>query len=398
VNLPKQSELDLKFLSEMSLVFSSHLQFDRLLAAILERVSGLIGAERGFLLLWDEGGKLGIKATHGWEELKKESFHISLNIAHQVVEKGESVYIPDVFLDKRFGLKAKKGEIDFCSVLCLPLKGKKEELIGSLYVERKSGGKGFSEQDLSLLKGLAEQAAIAIENALHFDSATVDRLTGLFLRSYFQETLEAEFRRAQRYSTNLSLIILTVDGLKDPSKVQDSIFSEIGKLLTLNKRTCDVAARYGKEEFAIILPETDLNGALAIAERFRKKVEEHSFPTPQGPLKLTISQGVVSYPESKVKVKEDLLQQAEKALYSAKHEGGNRVCLSEEASEREVEMRKGPLWEISPISMEERELLALYRYTQILNSTLDLELLLNKVMEIVIEFMGVERGALLLLD
>ena len=158
--------------------------------------------------------------------------------------------------------------------------------------------------------------------------ATTDGLTGIYNRRYFEETLEKELRRAKRFNHPVSLIILDIDYFKKFNdsyghQTGDQVLKTVAEMTKSNARDSDIVARYGGEEFVAILPETDLDGAMVLAERLRWAVENYSFVFDGNQLKITISIGV-AYSESIDKI--TLVKNADAALYKAKESGRNKVC------------------------------------------------------------------------
>src|SRR3989338_2137214 len=164
-----------------------------------------------------------------------------------------------------------------------------------------------------------------------------DGLTGLFNHRHFHSMAEIEFEGARRYDTNLSILIIDVDNFKyyndkhgHPSG--DKVLKTLGSLTHKNTRSSDVACRYGGEEFAVLLPQTDKNHAVIAAEKIRHIIQSHEFPyektQPLGDV--TVSIGVASYPTDAKGIKKvnELIEKADKALYKAKNEGRNKVCAS----------------------------------------------------------------------
>ncbi|MEW6189074.1 MAG: GGDEF domain-containing protein [Actinomycetota bacterium] len=160
-----------------------------------------------------------------------------------------------------------------------------------------------------------------------------DGLTEVFNHRYFYEHLEKEMERAERYNRPLSLIMMDIDYFKDYNDVcghkrGDDVLKQMAKMLIETTRKFDVVARYGGDEFTIILPETDKTEALNIAERIRRDVEQYAFSFDDSPEKryLTMSLGIATYPYDAGNV-DELVDGADRALYKAKKRGRNRVCL-----------------------------------------------------------------------
>jgi two-component system cell cycle response regulator len=196
---------------------------------------------------------------------------------------------------------------------------------------RKAGAlSSGAQRELAML---ALQAAEALVRARLYEQAeklaTTDGLTGLVNRRSFNEQLEQRLREATRYDRPLSLLLLDIDHFKKVNDTHghpagDAVLRGVAKLAQKAARDTDVAARYGGEELALILPETDARGAMVIAERLRKLVETTAHASELGPLKVTVSIGV-STTGQRAKAPADLLEQADRALYRAKHAGRNRV-------------------------------------------------------------------------
>jgi diguanylate cyclase (GGDEF)-like protein len=191
---------------------------------------------------------------------------------------------------------------------------------------------GFSPDATALAEWLASQAAIALENArLHHvvrRQAFTDELTGLVNRRRFVEALDAEISRASRLGATLSVLFADLDDFKRINDrfghpAGDEALRTFADLLRSQLRTIDTAARLGGEEFAILLPGTDLDGAFAVGERIREHLAERSVLRESvGGAGLTVSIGVVEHHSGS---HDDVLRRADAALYRAKEQGKNRV-------------------------------------------------------------------------
>jgi diguanylate cyclase (GGDEF)-like protein len=172
-----------------------------------------------------------------------------------------------------------------------------------------------------------------IEAAYHdeiYRMTTVDGLTQVFNRRYFEDAIERELSRARRYTRPLSLILLDIDYFKKINDTfghlaGDHVLKDVALTLRAKTRKEDVFARYGGEEFAILLPELDLKGALQLAEKARRLIEKHVFSFDGEIIPVTISAGVAMM----VKKNEDaaeLIRRADEKLYEAKSAGRNRIA------------------------------------------------------------------------
>ncbi|WP_035053231.1 sensor domain-containing diguanylate cyclase [Andreprevotia chitinilytica] len=171
--------------------------------------------------------------------------------------------------------------------------------------------------------------------------ATTDSLSGLFNRAHFMETANQELGRAQRYRRPLSLLMVDIDFFKRINDtyghdVGDKAIQALARICKATLRDVDLVARMGGEEFAALLPETNLIDAVSVAERLRIAIEAHSITTDEGQeVRFTSSIGVTELREDDPLV-DDLLKRADKALYYSKHHGRNQVSVAEAITDEET--------------------------------------------------------------
>lgn len=163
--------------------------------------------------------------------------------------------------------------------------------------------------------------------------ALTDGLSGLLNRRAFHERLKSEYERFLRYGSHLSLIVADFDNLKNVNDnyghpLGDEVIKKIGDIFRETSRDSDVLARYGGDEFVIVLPETNAKNAYYTAERIRKKIEQYPFKAGDIQFHCTISMGVATTPNKGINSSQDLLESADRALYEAKRFGRNRVTLA----------------------------------------------------------------------
>jgi len=163
--------------------------------------------------------------------------------------------------------------------------------------------------------------------------SSTDRLTGLYNRGHWEEALRAAYARHQRYGTMSSLVMFDIDHFKRINDTYghpagDKVLEQIAELIREHVRDSDVAGRYGGEEFAVVLSDTDKAGARMFAERLRKAVEEMDVIYGDKVIRLTISLGVADLSKPSI-THADLISWADQALYTSKKSGRNRVTVSE---------------------------------------------------------------------
>lgn len=328
---------ELNFYEEVSKTLTSSLGLNDILSKIMKKTKEMTKAEVWSILLVDEEtGELVFEKTVGKKAKEIQKFRLKMGegIAGWVAQEGIPVVVPDVSKDERFF-----GKIDEAihfktkSLMCVPIKSK-DQVIGVLEVVNKTTGEPFTKEDLELLMRLVDQTAIAIERASLYQKmaelAITDDLTKLFNTRYLNRTIETEVQRSSRYNTSVSLIFMDIDYFKLVNDhhghlIGSKLLVELGQLLIKNLRSIDIVARYGGDEFVIVLPQTPPKAAVQIAERIRKIVEQNVFLKKEGySLKITASFGVASYPES-AKSKEELLRLADEAMYKVKYQTRNAV-------------------------------------------------------------------------
>jgi diguanylate cyclase (GGDEF)-like protein len=211
------------------------------------------------------------------------------------------------------------------------------EYLGVLSIARRR--RRFSHEEEELLQYLAGQAVVSIENATLHETverqAVTDELTGLANLRAFHSILEREIERSRRFNAPLALVMLDLDHFKQINDEHghqqgDEVLALVADVLRDFSRDIDAPARYGGEELAVILPQTDSEGAAQLAERMREAVERLEVPRVDGggSLRLHASFGVAAVPESAVD-RDGLIAAADAALYRAKRAGRNRVERAE---------------------------------------------------------------------
>ena len=323
--------LQLSTLYEVGKAISSELDFRKLQNMILEIVVKVVKAEKGSLMLLDDAEKsltIGVAVGLSEEITRDTRLEIGESVAGWVVKNRRPLFAGNVETDPTFQ-SIKKKNIRTGTMMCVPLTAK-DKILGTLNISR-SEPDSFSEKDFELFVNLANQAAIAIDNARLYRYAVTDEMTRLYNHRYFQQRLDEEIQRADRYENHVSLIILDVDHFKRFNDTfghpeGDRALKAVARLIEKNVREIDIPARYGGEEFVVICPEKNGEGSLIPAERIRTAIESFDFRINGEPVSLTVSLGVSCYPDA-AKSKADLIQKADFALYYSKQHGRNQATL-----------------------------------------------------------------------
>jgi diguanylate cyclase (GGDEF)-like protein len=230
---------------------------------------------------------------------------------------------------------ARRPRYHTSSFVAVPILGARD-VLGAICMTDRRGDQAFARADVAALRMFAAGAALALERERALDSAeayahaaAVDPVTGVFNRRYFQVRLDEELQRSHRHQIPLALAMIDVDDFKRVNDSHghlagDTILRDVGEILRRSVRVFDVCARFGGEEFVIIMPGSSSENALRIAERIRERIETYR-PAERvlATTRVTVSVGLaVSSPEATVS---QLLERADQALYAAKRAGKNCI-------------------------------------------------------------------------
>ena len=325
---------EIEFFEDVGKTLTSSLELNKILVAVMRKTKEIIGAEAWSVLVVDETTGDLVFERADTKKVEKYRLKPGEGIAGWVAQEGIPVIVPDVSLDKRFCSRMdKQTHFKTRSLMCVPIKSQ-GRVIGVLEVVNKTTGEPFTKDDLNLLMRLVDQAALTIERTTLYQKmaelVVTDDLTKLFNTRYLNRTIETEIQRSNRYKTSISLIFIDIDYFKNINDqhghlIGSKLLVEMGQLIIKGLRGIDIVARYGGDEFVVVLPQTPPKAAVQIAERIRKSVEHNTFLKKEGyALKMTASFGVASYPES-AKTKEDLIRLADEAMYRVKNTTRNGV-------------------------------------------------------------------------
>lgn len=323
-------------------IFST-LETKDLLFLIVQKISEVIPVTRCSIVNVDKDRNTGnVLAT--FEDPALDSITLDLDkypeIARSVTDN-DIVYIGDVETDPTLAeVRDKVIGLGIRSIVIMPIRyydGEKS----SLYLRTSSRGNRFSKNDLKLCQVIIDGAAVALKNAHLFNvmreeklllekMVVTDDLTRLYNHKYFVRRLGEEFKRAKRYNSSLSCMMIDLDNFKRINdtyghQAGDRVLKDVAKVLKKSVRETDVIARYGGEEFAVILPHSVREDALRLAERIRSSVRNFRFDCIKEGEMITVSIGVTTYPHPDITDNEGLVRKADNALYKAKEGGKDQV-------------------------------------------------------------------------
>jgi diguanylate cyclase (GGDEF)-like protein len=327
---------EVQVILRLSILSGLEMQLDATLNMLCDFAAEITPYDGALVYFWDEN-----------------TDHVQLRVARglsgihaDVIERGNilnfwsSKYSRPLLVQRGHNLQADSflDELGQSSALVVPM-FVRNRVVGTMQLFSREGA-AFAPDDAQLLWMLS----LVAENLLTREYANegliryafTDYLTGLKTRGYFEQQLELEFKRSERKRAHIALLMIDIDHFKQLNDthghhVGDQVLRDVSAILIKDMREVDTVARYGGEEFVIILPETNGPGALLVAERLRKAVEQAKFfaGSPDRVERLSISIGIATY-DADAQFKRDLIEFADAALYAAKTGGRNRVKLYSE--------------------------------------------------------------------
>lgn len=326
------------------------LSSDEIYHILARRVARALSLSRCSVILAKPGDRVGVVAT-AFDNPAIRNYEINLEAYPEIraaLEHGHPVLVEDLhtsplYEDLRREWAANGTQVPIRSVIALPFTLGKVQA-GVFFLRRMVDEPPLTNEDVEFADSVIKAAVAAIHRAQVIETtkadnarlevlAHTDPLTQVLNRRALTVRLASELERARRYDSVLTLLMVDLDHFKKVNDtyghlVGDEVLREVATLLQNEIRSVDVVARYGGEEFVVVLPETSLVGAMTFAERIREHVAATSFAgSLVDALQLTCSIGVSSYPSTTINTVDDLFARADEALYRAKADGRNRVCL-----------------------------------------------------------------------
>ncbi|MCK4535658.1 MAG: diguanylate cyclase [Desulfuromonadales bacterium] len=313
-----------------------------ILRIIVEKMSDVFDVARCSFVGLNDQGELVVKASNDLDA--GEEIQIDLQKYPEIkkaLETKRPVYVDSIKDDPLMNPVRKEVEgLGYNSIIVVPVI-KKESLIGTFFLRTASVSTGGLGQRVGKLCQLvANMSANALENAILFESlkkaqeyfeemSIRDGLTKLYNHRHFYNRLNHEFSRADRYAAPLSLVFFDIDDFKSINDAHghtdgDIVLKKVGHIIKSVIRQSDVGARYGGDEFVVLLPNTAAEGALEMANRLHAAIREHHFESLNG-AGITISVGVSTFVDKNISSGEQLVSLADEAMYKAKSGGKDDI-------------------------------------------------------------------------
>jgi diguanylate cyclase (GGDEF)-like protein len=294
---------------------------------IVDRASSWIPAPCWAVVSADQSGELTVLADRG---LLPEMGHSVHAIAKWVMKNGQEFATADLRQDAR----VQNPQIG--AVLAFPLSCRGRRVGAIIGIDRGSSSREpkLSAPMLRAVRVLLEPASVALDNAVQLKRAealsVTDDLTQLYNSRFLNQVLRKETKRASRSGRPLSLLFIDLDGFKAINDTHGHLFGsralvEAAAVIRGSARETDMVARFGGDEFALVLPDTGGEGAFAVGERIRDRIAAHVFLAEEAlNVRLTASVGVATLPDVAASA-EELVQAADKAMYAVKDSGKNGI-------------------------------------------------------------------------
>ena len=336
----QRTNRELALINELSQEISARLEPEQVYNAIHRAASQLMPADVFVIALLDElNQKIDlVYISEQGERIPSLKIGITEGLSGHVISSGEALItgnFDQTHKKQVDSISVGDSDRETQSVLAVPMK-RGEKTIGMLSSQSFETN-AFNKHDQQMLEMFSSHAQLALENAHLFAEvqrlAITDGLTDLYNRFYFDQQLWLEFDRVRRYDRSLGMVIIDPDHFKQVNDqfghpAGDAVLMMFAELIKSSARKSDIVARYGGDEFVILLPETNLSGTLSLAEKIRDAVNAHTFLYQDHHIRFTTSIGVAATSGQDISDPDILTKQADQALYEAKRRGRNQVCCN----------------------------------------------------------------------
>lgn len=337
---PERIKKQLSILNEIGKTLTSSLTLKEVLKKIFYKVAEVFNPENWSLLLLDEEKNelyFEIAVGKAADSIKTVRLKVGEGIAGWVAQTGTPLIVPDVKDDPRFTRKVDElSHFTTRSVICIPLRIR-DKVMGVIELVNEKDLPSPGQYELDALSTIADYAAIALENARNFEQVQkltiTDDLTGLYNSRHLHNLLEIQVREYQTSGKTFSIIFFDIDSFKSINDrfghlLGSRLLAEVGKLVRANLTGEQSAARYGGDEFVIILPDSGKEEALDFCRTLRANLNKKQFFAEEGiDIRLTASFGLATFPDD-ADSKDKILQAADERMYNVKAKHKNDISFS----------------------------------------------------------------------
>ncbi len=330
----------LSLFHEVGKALASTLDLQKILQTIMEKISDFLQPDTwSLLMLDDKTHELYYEMAIGTDanQLKDIRVRMGEGIAGWVAENGEPILVSDIKTDSRRMVRGDaSAHPEARSIVCVPVKGR-EKILGVIELVNTTSKERFHDQDIPMLKNLADYAAIALENARYVkrihELTITDDCTALYNARHLNFVLDAEIYRSTRYGYEFSVIFIDLDHFKQVNDTHGHLMGSkllwfIGDLIKGHLRLIDYAFRYGGDEFVVLLPQTSKHNALMVVRRLRELLNSRIFFVKEGlNVKVTASFGIAGFPDD-ARTRRELLHLADEAMYLVKNSTRDNIALA----------------------------------------------------------------------
>lgn len=375
---------------------------------ILKFCTQLLMGDRGYIFILDEGQNIKevIKSNPtldlpDLERILKSSVNINDGLLVNTIYDHKRNY---PFLEEQKGLlcipiikneitEVKRREQDF--------EKQGHEIKGYMYIEAYQAFNNFTKESFDACISLMNMLYFFVDNYHLKKISTIDKLTDVYLRSYFEDLFSKTLQKAKLYNDQLSVVMLDIDKFKAINDTYghrkgDEILTRMCQVIKNNVRETDLIGRYGGEEFVLVFPGTEKNQAYIICEKIRKAIEGTSFFNEDR--NVTISLGIASFPELGL-IEEELIEKADQALYCSKNSGRNQTTLwNPDLGETQLRFDKLAGILEGNISTDTRNVQGIVDIMNLLKSPLNIEDSVELVLKTIADVCEAQKISLIQLD
>ncbi|MBU1107674.1 MAG: diguanylate cyclase [Candidatus Riflebacteria bacterium] len=335
----RKKVFELSAMYHVTQLINTSATYQQALDGCLEHLIKIFQAKRGsIMLLSEDKTRLRVESFKQADKSAAENdrapkarieLKIGEGIAGEVAETGQAILCMDCKSDERFKNYDTQNDLKSPDTLISAPLMVHGNTMGVINLTDRSNSRAFTGDDLDLLLAITKQMAMSIDNARLHDLSITDGLTELYIRRFFEIRLEDEIKRARRFKFPLTLVMFDIDELsqvneKHGRKAGDVVLYEIARIIKDSVRATDIPARFGEEEFAIILAHTTAEQSLIFAERLRERIAAQKITTLSAEVQVTISVGIGEY-EPSIERQYQLVEHTTKAIAQSKQGGKNRT-------------------------------------------------------------------------